>query len=115
MDTRALTLEFDGHVVTFNIFDAMKYPHDTESVCHISVIDTIVQTELETNMLKDKVEVVLMKSLTTKDALSYSCKETKESIMAFYSTKEETANFVTPFLPLPISSEKLFPSIVRAP
>ena len=36
-----LSFEFDGEIVTFNIFDAMKYPKDSESIFNIDVIDTI--------------------------------------------------------------------------
>ena len=32
VDAGTLTCEFDGQVVVFNIYEAMKYPQDPESV-----------------------------------------------------------------------------------
>ena len=34
-----LTMEFDGEVIDFNIFDAMRYPLDGHSCFSIDVID----------------------------------------------------------------------------
>jgi len=39
--------EFDGEIVTVNIFYAMKYLNDSESVFHVDVIDPIVQDKFE--------------------------------------------------------------------
>jgi hypothetical protein len=36
-----------GEIVTFNIFDAIKYPDDFESVFHVDVINLIVQDDFE--------------------------------------------------------------------
>ena len=38
-----LTIEFDGDMVEFNIYDAMKHPVDDLSLCSIDVIEPIVQ------------------------------------------------------------------------
>lgn len=38
-----LSVEFDGEIVKFNIFDAMKYPNEDHSICSIDVVDSIVQ------------------------------------------------------------------------
>ncbi|KAF2298217.1 hypothetical protein GH714_019065 [Hevea brasiliensis] len=37
----SLTMEFDGEICRFNIFDAMRYPSDVHFVCHLDVIDYI--------------------------------------------------------------------------
>ncbi|XP_021719104.1 uncharacterized protein LOC110686822 [Chenopodium quinoa] len=34
-----LTMEFDGEMIKFNIFDAMKYPNDINNVCSIDSFD----------------------------------------------------------------------------
>jgi len=39
VDTRTLYLEFDGDVIKFDIFDAMKFPSDVNHICALSVID----------------------------------------------------------------------------
>ena len=36
-----LTLEFNGEIVKFNIYDAMKYPDDDNPVYSIDVIDSL--------------------------------------------------------------------------
>ena len=37
-----LTMEFDGEVIEFNIYDAMKYPSEEHSVFSVDVINPIV-------------------------------------------------------------------------
>ncbi|XP_031249855.1 uncharacterized protein LOC116107705 [Pistacia vera] len=47
-----LTMEFDSEVIRFNIFDAMKYPTDVQSIFAINVIDfvdSIAQEMFELN------------------------------------------------------------------
>ena len=36
-----LTVEFDGEIVKFNIYDAMKYPDDDNPIYSIDVIDSL--------------------------------------------------------------------------
>ena len=36
-----LTMKFDGKIVKFNIYDAMKYPDDDNPVYSIDVIDSL--------------------------------------------------------------------------
>ena len=38
-----LTMEFDGESISFNIFEAMRYPSDIHSCFTIDVVDTLVQ------------------------------------------------------------------------
>ncbi|KAJ6923564.1 hypothetical protein NC652_017020 [Populus alba x Populus x berolinensis] len=47
-----LSVEFNGEIVIFNIFDAMKYLKDSESVFHVIVIDPIMQDDYKHNFLK---------------------------------------------------------------
>ena len=54
-----LSVEFDGENVTFNIFDAMKHPEDTESVNFVGMTNTIVQENFEQNFMGDKLNFVL--------------------------------------------------------
>ncbi|CAA0840525.1 Unknown protein, partial [Striga hermonthica] len=43
-----LTMEFDGHIIKFNIFDAMKYPNACDdSVYMLDVIDPLAQEFME--------------------------------------------------------------------
>lgn len=52
-----LTMEFDGEVIKFNIFDAMRYPSDINNLCAIDtidVIDMIAQHLFDTSKLFDE-------------------------------------------------------------
>jgi hypothetical protein len=42
-----LTMEFDGEIVKFNIYDAMKYPSDDNLVYSIDVIDSLAHEVFE--------------------------------------------------------------------
>ncbi|XP_071924756.1 uncharacterized protein [Coffea arabica] len=42
-----LTMEFDGNIIKFNIYDAMKYPNESHSVFVLDVIDFLMQQTLE--------------------------------------------------------------------
>jgi len=39
----ALTMEFDGEIIKFNIFDAMRFPADVNYLCALDVIDELSQ------------------------------------------------------------------------
>ncbi|KAF2298218.1 hypothetical protein GH714_019074 [Hevea brasiliensis] len=47
MHDDSLTMEFDGEICRFNIFDAMRYPSDVHSVCHLDVIDDYIDEIFE--------------------------------------------------------------------
>ena len=36
-----LTMEFDGEIIKFNIFDAMRFPADVNYLCALDVIDEL--------------------------------------------------------------------------
>jgi len=42
-----LTMEFDGEIIKFNIFDAMKFPIDVNYLCALDVIDELSQDVYE--------------------------------------------------------------------
>ncbi|KAJ6928287.1 hypothetical protein NC652_014003 [Populus alba x Populus x berolinensis] len=42
-----LSFEFDGKMVTYNIFIAMKYPDNSESIFHVDTIDPIMQNDFK--------------------------------------------------------------------
>ncbi|XP_048227840.1 uncharacterized protein LOC125369451 [Ricinus communis] len=57
VDEGTLSIEFDGKIVKFNIFDAMKYPNNVHSLCHIDVIDPIVQEVFVKESVGDEQEL----------------------------------------------------------
>ena len=42
-----LTMEFDGEVICFNIFEAMRYPSDLNSCFSVNIIDSLAQEFFE--------------------------------------------------------------------
>ncbi|XP_044491283.1 uncharacterized protein LOC123215307 [Mangifera indica] len=60
--TGTLAMEFDGEIVKFNIYNAMKYFVDDNPVYSIDVIDSLAHEIFELNR-KDELEVVLSKHL----------------------------------------------------
>ncbi|KAH7576792.1 hypothetical protein JRO89_XS01G0150300 [Xanthoceras sorbifolium] len=80
-----LTMEFDGEIVKFNIYDAMKYPGDDNPVYSIDVIDSLAQEIFELDG-KDGLEVAISKHLENKNkelALSNDLQETVAALNDF--------------------------------
>ena len=84
-----LTMEFDGEVIHFNIFDVMKYPPESHFVFAASVINPVVQEVFELNG-KDELEVALTKHLELKATydveLSVELKHTVGALQSLAST-----------------------------
>ncbi|XP_041009434.1 uncharacterized protein LOC121253491 [Juglans microcarpa x Juglans regia] len=71
------TMEFDGEIIKFNIYDAMKYPGDDNSVYSIDVIDSLAQEVFELDG-KYGLEVAISKHLEKENeelALSTDCRK----------------------------------------
>nr|XP_027120589.1 uncharacterized protein LOC113737579 [Coffea arabica] len=80
-----LSVEFDRETIMFNIFDAMKYPDDTEFINCVGIANSTVQDFLEQNLMEDKLEFVLQHSKTTTDVESKDEEEILEAIMSLHS------------------------------
>ncbi|KAF5462781.1 hypothetical protein F2P56_018762 [Juglans regia] len=57
-----LTMKFDGEIIKFNIYDAMKYPRDDNSIYSINVIDSLAHEVFELDG-KDGLKVAISKHL----------------------------------------------------
>nr|XP_023911585.1 uncharacterized protein LOC112023194 [Quercus suber] len=80
-----LTMEFNGEIVKFNIYDAMKYPDDENLVYSIDVIDSLAQEVFELDG-KDGMEVAISKHLEKENeelALSIDLQETAATLNDF--------------------------------
>ena len=66
-----LTMEFDGEIVKFNIYDTMKYPDDDNPVYSIDVIDSLALEVFELDG-KDGMEVAISKYLKKENELALS-------------------------------------------
>ena len=78
-------MEFNGEIVKFNIYNAMKYPGDDNPVYSIDVIDSLAQEVLELDG-KDEMEVAISKHLEKENedlALSTDLQETIAALMIF--------------------------------
>ncbi|CAN6711842.1 unnamed protein product [Malus baccata var. baccata] len=123
-----LSMEFDGEVVNFNLYDSIKYPSEDHSCFSINIIDSLAQGYLE-DLNADAFEKVITRGmeLKTKGAdpmLTHGTNETfhavppSEEIIELVAALEslpkhggKSPNFDS----IPISTNKLLPSIIQAP
>ncbi|KAM1557152.1 hypothetical protein ACFX10_040615 [Malus domestica] len=123
-----LSMEFDGEVVNFNLSDSIKYPSEDHSCFSIDIIDSLAQGYLE-DLNDDALEKVITRGmeLTTKGADSSvthgihglghvvpPSDEIFELVAALESLPKHGGKSHN-FNSIPISTNKLLPSIVQAP
>ncbi|KAH9734758.1 hypothetical protein KPL71_017490 [Citrus sinensis] len=115
-----LTMEFDGEVIRFNIFEAMRYPSDVHSVFAMDDINTLVQDFFELSG-NDSFEIAISKNLTKDDSKEHTnlikLDDEVEEAMAILdgAVTLRTHGYNVSYLELPLLNEKLLPSIVQAP
>ncbi|CAH9105229.1 unnamed protein product [Cuscuta epithymum] len=112
-----LTMEFDGNVVRFDIFEAMRYPNDVHAVFSIDALDVISEQVMEFEAT-DSLSLVLRNSLNnqTYNALKLAPKEEiEEMIAALEALPVKSGKFNLSYIDLPVPTTKLFPSIVQPP
>ncbi|XP_057792999.1 uncharacterized protein LOC131009358 [Salvia miltiorrhiza] len=114
VDSGMLSLEFDGDIVTFNIFEAMKHVEDPESVFMIDVIDPLVEEFVE-NFREDELERVIFSSLTEENTKTEENEAIREIIMQLYSTEEIPVRHLSSRMPIPTNTEPILPSVVKPP
>ena len=61
-----LTMEFDVEKIQFNIYAAMRYPSDIDSVYRIDTIDSVTQQVSDLNKV-DKLKLAITKSIDSKE------------------------------------------------
>ncbi|CAN6557373.1 unnamed protein product [Malus baccata var. baccata] len=123
-----LSMEFDGEVVNFNLSDSIKYPSEDHSCFSIDIIDFLAQGYLE-DLNDDTLEKVISRSmeLTTKGAdfklphgtheLGHDVPPSEEilELVAALESLPKHGGKSPNFESIPISTNKLLPSIVQAP
>ncbi|KAM2039446.1 hypothetical protein ACFX1T_012884 [Malus domestica] len=123
-----LTMEFNGEVIDFNIYDAMRYPHDGHSCFSIDVIDSWAQ-EFLNDLNEDALEKTLTQSIGLKNeglALRHAHGNNKEHLAV--PIQEELVEMVATLksnprhidkspnlISIPISTNKLLPSVIQPP
>ncbi|KAL0291356.1 UNVERIFIED_CONTAM: hypothetical protein Scaly_2641300 [Sesamum calycinum] len=112
-----LTMEFDGEVIRFNIYESMQYPSDVPTALLLDATDPLVQ-EFSTYNSKNQTKLVLERILTSTQvkaleeymALDLSIGESTLELEALPSL-----HFNLSFIELPHSHTKILPSILQAP
>ncbi|XP_023739910.1 uncharacterized protein LOC111888026 [Lactuca sativa] len=113
----SLTMEFDGETISFNIYDAMRYPSDVSSLCFIDVVEQLAQ-ELFELCDDDMLEMVLSKGFDcaklAKKLKLYSLDPKIERLVNNLEIKKTTQFSVKQF-ELPQTHMRLPPSLVQPP
>ncbi|CAN6554879.1 unnamed protein product [Malus baccata var. baccata] len=123
-----LSMEFDGEVVNFNLSDSIKYPSEDHSCFSIDIVDSLAQGYLE-DLNDDALEKVITRSVDVKTKgttpmLSHGMQELSYAVPPSEEFLEVVATLDS--LPthdgkfpnhesIPISTNKLLPSIIQAP
>ncbi|XP_027180820.1 uncharacterized protein LOC113779441 [Coffea eugenioides] len=110
-----LSMEFDGETVNFNIFEAMKYPEESNSVFALSIIEPCVQETFELDG-KDALKVALIKHLELGVTLDVGLREELlHTVEALHSLPIVSPRYELTSLFVPEAQTKLLPSVVQAP
>nr|KAJ0187815.1 hypothetical protein LSAT_V11C900503500 [Lactuca sativa] len=100
-----LSMEFDGEVINFNIYDAMRYPDDVSTLNFIDVIEPL-STEYFKITNRESLALVISENYVVD-------REVQE--MAAHLDQQRKSRYGTQTLKLPISNSNLFPYVVQAP
>ncbi|XP_052477897.1 uncharacterized protein LOC128033794 [Gossypium raimondii] len=107
-----LTMEFDGEIIKFNIFDAMRYPTDINSVFTLDVIDNFVQDVYELGN-ENELKIVLAKGIFDIDEHEFIVSDSLiDSVCALDSPK---LTRFKPILPSLTVTGKQVPSLISPP
>nr|XP_027083717.1 uncharacterized protein LOC113706019 [Coffea arabica] len=110
-----LSMEFDGETVNFNIFEAMKYPEESNSVFALSVIEHFVQEIFELDG-EDALEVALVKHLELGVTPDVDLRgDLLHAVEALHSLPPVSPRYELTSLFAPEAQTKLLPSVVQAP
>ncbi|XP_073129706.1 uncharacterized protein [Henckelia pumila] len=108
-----LTMEFDGEVVKFNIYDAIKFPNNDDCVYSVDIVDYLAQEHCE-HAGKDELEVAITSpsQQDDDDGICYNG-EVKEIVNTLNSAPVPQSGNLA-YLSLPISNTRRLPSVLKA-
>ncbi|CAN6704220.1 unnamed protein product [Malus baccata var. baccata] len=123
-----LSMEFDGEVVNFNLSDSIKYPSDDHSCFSIDIIDSLAQGYLD-DLNDDALEKVITRGMELKtkgaDCMhahgiqdSFRAVPPNEELLEVVAALESSPKLDGKYTnreSIPISTNKLLPSIIQAP
>jgi len=107
-----LFMEFDGDVIKFDIFDAMKFPFDVNHICALNVIEELSQ-DVHDLSHKDDLETVLNMSLDAFEHMLYVLYDDSVAMIESFcqvSSIEESEKIC-----LTTEHDKLLPSLISSP
>ncbi|CAL9012117.1 unnamed protein product, partial [Prunus brigantina] len=109
-----LTMEFDGDIIGFNIAEAIRYPIDDHSCFSIDAFDSLAQEYLE-YLDRDALETTIVQGIELiKNGAEPNHEEIGEMVAALESLPQYVGKPPIP-IPIPISTNKLLPSVIQAP
>ncbi|XP_023761614.1 uncharacterized protein LOC111910053 [Lactuca sativa] len=111
------SMEFDGEVIHFNIYDAMRYPSDISSLNFVDVIEALTKECFDLSNL-DVLDLILDRNLQKHEVENFSNQfKIDEEILEVVSCMDQKKKmrFDVPKLKLLMPNEKLVPLIVQAP
>ncbi|GJR32481.1 uncharacterized protein Tco_1108713 [Tanacetum coccineum] len=108
-----LTMEFEGQVIKFNIYDSMKYLGNEYSVFSIDVIDSLVQKFYELND-EDSLKVALTNTISESANKEFELNLNLHEAISELNSLAPVNKRVS-YIGLPLNNAKLLPSIVQAP
>ncbi|XP_023728286.1 uncharacterized protein LOC111875993 [Lactuca sativa] len=112
-----LSMEFDGEVINFNIYDVMRYPSDISSLNFVDAIEPLTEECFDLSNL-DVLALILDRNLhkerLEKPANQFTIDKEITEVVSCMDEKKKM-RFDVPKLKIPMSNEKLVPSIVQAP
>ncbi|CAL9005404.1 unnamed protein product [Prunus brigantina] len=109
-----LTMEFDGDIIDFNISEAMRYPMDDHSCFSVDAFDSLAQEKLE-SLDRDALETPIVQGIELiKNGAEPNHEEICEMVAALESLPQYVGKPPIP-IPIPISTNKLLPSMIQAP
>ncbi|CAL2240576.1 unnamed protein product [Prunus armeniaca] len=108
-----LTMAFDEETVEFKVFDALKYPNDDHACFSIDVLEQMVQETFSASQGETPLERALIQSLETVNKEGNIA--VLEAVNILEALPPQRGKFNSIFEPIPLSTNKLVPSIVKAP
>ncbi|KAL2228808.1 UNVERIFIED_CONTAM: Retrovirus-related Pol polyprotein from transposon 17.6 [Sesamum indicum] len=113
----SLTMEFDGEIIRFNIYESMRYPIDLPTALLVDIFDPFVQDSIVIGS-EDHVKYALDESLTLEKAKILEEKVIIDSNIGDTVFELDSLRILptkTAFIELPHSHTKIVPSILQAP
>ncbi|KAK9076094.1 hypothetical protein SSX86_004427 [Deinandra increscens subsp. villosa] len=112
-----LSMEFDGEIINFNIYDAMRYPSDVSSLNFLDAIEPLTDECLELSN-HDILELVLSRSIDEAAAKELAEKfklgEELMEVVTFLDAQKKTM-YESSKVELSNTNQRLLPSILQAP